>query len=83
MASIGVIECWQVVANKLGGRHGADTVNAVVNRRNQIAHGNLESSVARSDVEDYVAVLEMVCDQFDIVVGHHLASCTGNSDPWA
>ena len=82
MASIGVSECWPVVAKKLGGRHGADTVNAVVNRRNQIAHGNLESSVARSDVEEYVAVLEMVCDQFDTVVGHHVASCTGNSDPW-
>jgi hypothetical protein len=82
MASIGVTECWTIVADRLGNRRGADTVNAVVNRRNQIAHGNLESSVARPDVEDYVAVLELVCGVFDTVVELHLASYTGIPDPW-
>src|SRR5260370_18960324 len=60
MASIGVSECWPLVAKKLGGRHGADTVNAVVNRRNQIAHRNLQSPVARTALAEYGAVLEMV-----------------------
>ena len=82
MSSIGVSECWTVVAKTLGSRHGADTIDAVVNRRNQIAHGNLESSVSRPDVEEYIAVLERVCGEFDAVVGQHLASSTGNPDPW-
>lgn len=83
MASIGLIECWGIVAEKFGSRRGAYTVDAVVNRRNQIAHGNLESSVSRSDVEEYVVVLEKVCGQFDTLVGEHLASSTGSLDPWA
>jgi RiboL-PSP-HEPN len=83
MASIGITGCWTLVARSLGNRRGADTINAVVNRRNQIAHGDLESSVARIDVENYVSVLEAVCGEFDHLVGHHLTSCTGSPDPWA
>jgi hypothetical protein len=82
MASIGVSECWVVVAERIGNRLGKATVDAVVNRRNQIAHGDLESSVSRSDVEEYVNTLELVCSEFDAVVGEHIAFCTGRSDPW-
>jgi RiboL-PSP-HEPN len=82
MASIGLSDSWTFVAAELGNKRGANTVNAVVNRRNQIAHGNLESSVSRPDVEDYVNVLEQVCGQFDIVVGRHLCSHMGGPDPW-
>jgi hypothetical protein len=83
MASIGVVESWAIVTAELGNKRGADTVNAVVNRRNQIAHGNLESSVSRPDVEGYINVLELVCEKFDAIVGRHLASCIDDPNPWS
>jgi hypothetical protein len=83
MASIGATDSWLAVTAEYGNKGGADTVNAVVNRRNQIAHGNLESSVSRLDVEEYVTVLELVCVLFDGLVGRHLASCISHADPWS
>jgi hypothetical protein len=82
MTYIGVSDCWTIVAHRLGNRLGRGTVDTVVNRRNQIAHGDLESSVSRPDVDAYVNILESVCGEFDVVVGEHVRSCTDNSDPW-
>lgn len=82
MTSIGISRCWTIIEKQLG-RHGRDTVDAVVNRRNQIAHGNLESSVSRPDVEDYISVLERVCVEFDAGIGQHITTCTGNANPWS
>jgi hypothetical protein len=82
MATIGIKDCWEVLEDKLGSRAKLGAIDAVVHRRNQIAHGNLDSWVSRLDVEGYIDLIQAVCDAFDVMVGEYITSCTESQSPW-
>lgn len=82
MATIGIKDCWAVLGSSLGSKAKLAAIDAVVHRRNQIAHGNLDSWVSRLDVESYVELLQAVCDAFDVMISNYIASYTGCMSPW-
>ncbi|PTQ12101.1 hypothetical protein CLG96_05920 [Sphingomonas oleivorans] len=58
-------------------------IDAIVNRRNQIAHGKVDATVTLGDAEIYVDRVERVAVVFDIIVTNELNTRTKVTDCWS
>jgi len=70
--SVGIAKIWEDFATYETDKFVKDSVNVIVNRRNQIAHGKLDASIALSDASTYMVRARRVATVFDIVVSQNL-----------
>jgi hypothetical protein len=80
--TIGISDVWEQFATLEADRLVQATTDAIVNRRNQIAHGNLESTVTRSDVELYITRTRRLAEVMDVVVENEIAERLGKGEIW-
>ncbi len=82
--TIGFLNVWDSFAKIESNRVIKNCVDAIVNRRNQIAHGQMDSTVTRSDVESYMKNVRRLVEVMDCVVEQEI--CTRlelQDDVWA
>ena len=80
--TIGITQVWDEFARLEPDMLVKSSVDAIVNRRNQIAHGNLESTVTRADVETYLTRAQRLAEIMDQLVDLHICSRLSISNVW-
>lgn len=80
--TVGVMDVWDRFAKVEADRLVKDAVDAIVHRRNQIAHGSMESIVTRADVDIYVARTKRVAEIMDEIVANEIGSRVGKAQIW-
>lgn len=81
--TIGINKVWDQFTKIESDRLIMDTVNIIVHRRNQIAHGQMESTVARDDVEAYVTKSRRLAEVMDSVVGSAICEALKIGCAWS
>lgn len=81
--TVGIPEIWDNFARIEPDRLIKETVDSIVNRRNQIAHGQMDSTVTRIDVEGYLAKARRLAQVMDSLVEDQICSKLSLKNAWA
>lgn len=81
--TVGISEVWAVFKGIEPDQIYSKTVDAIVNRRNQIAHGKADATVTLADAVTYVQRAERVAEVFNSVVTTALNNQLKIADCWA
>lgn len=81
--SVGILSVWDNFSKLESSRVIKGCVDAIVNRRNQIAHGQMDSTVTRTDVESYMKNIRRLVEVMDLIVKNDICTRLSVSDPWA
>ncbi len=80
--SIGITDIWDEIKKKKGNLYLYSRLNTLVDIRNAIAHGDIDSQLLRSNVEDYVIEMEQMIFLFDEIVREYLVINFNSKNPW-
>ncbi|MBK8174827.1 MAG: hypothetical protein IPK66_06020 [Rhodospirillales bacterium] len=81
--TIGLQKIWERFAAIEADRVIKNALNALVHRRNQIAHGQMDSTVTRADVEDYMAKVRRLGEVMDQVIEKEVCEHLSVDAVWA
>ena len=80
--SVGVNNIWQTVQQETGSSTLMKSLNGLVNRRNNIAHGSLSDKPTLSDIKVSVQDMCKLVIVFNFIVFKHLAEDFGATSIW-
>ena len=81
LSTVGVDDVWGMLeAAGLGLLK--NSLDAIVGRRNPIAHGDANAAATPNDVEQYVKDMLTLASEISGITAQHLQSSSGVSDPW-
>jgi hypothetical protein len=80
--SVGIDDVWDQFAALEPDQIISQSVNVIVNRRNQIAHGKTDATIALGDAKIYVARAERVAAVFERLVSTELNNKLALQDCW-
>ncbi len=80
--SVGIDDVWIPFTALEPNQIISQSVDVIVNRRNQIAHGKADATITRGDAENYVARAERVAAVFEELVSTELNKRLALQDCW-
>jgi hypothetical protein len=81
-SSVGFTELWAEIAAWRSGYLLKGTLDALVVRRHDVAHGKLNASITPSDITQYLLDMRALADSVDISVGEWLEASHERKNPW-
>ena len=82
--SVGIPDIWTIIlARKPGNVVLRGSLDALVSRRNPIAHGDAGAKATVKDVIGYLKDMRRLVTEFDEVTSEQLSKISGLPDPWA
>jgi hypothetical protein len=81
--TIGFSDVWDKFSKIESNRIIKTCVDAIVHRRNQIAHGQMDSTVTRTDVERYMENVRRLAEVMDCLVEQEICTRLELDDAWA
>lgn len=81
--TIGVQRIWERFADIEPDKFIKNALNGLVHRRNQIAHGQMDSTVTRADVENYMAKVQRLGEVMDQVIEKEVCTHLSVDAAWA
>ena len=79
LKGIGIDDIWEKINSREENRFLKGDLDGLVNRRNSIAHGHLESSATSNDVRKYIDTMTQLINQIDKIISKHQHDITSSS----
>ena len=81
-SSVGFHALWDDVSARPQGTLLKGTLDALVYRRHDVAHGNMQATITPDDMILYLDEMRRLADRSDVVVGEWLEGVHGRKNPW-
>ncbi|MEW6212779.1 MAG: HEPN domain-containing protein [Acidobacteriota bacterium] len=79
----GIDDIWNFVeARGSGSKILKTSLDSLVHRRNQIAHGDAGATATPNDVKQLIIDMRRLTKVFDLVIADYLSACSTGSYPW-
>lgn len=80
--TVGIVDIWTRFKTIEGDQLIFQSVNAIVHRRNQIAHGDADATITLADAELYVKRAERIAEVFEDLISDEINFRLTYSDCW-
>lgn len=82
LASVGFASAWPEVLADHRGQYLKSNLDALVARRNDVAHGKMTATVAPTDIATYLDDMRELAERTDVVVAEWLENVHNRKNPW-
>ncbi|WIW50240.1 HEPN domain-containing protein (plasmid) [Bradyrhizobium sp. 62B] len=81
--TVGIPSVWELFKKREPDQLIFQSMNAIVHRRNQIAHGDASATITLADAQLYVARAERIAAVFDTIISHEINLQLTYEDCWS